>query len=208
MADKCPRIPTFSLEGIEAKIQILQTVIGNQLSWLEHSFGKAERHEQIINDEKVVSPVVFVDNTSDPIDVRPNDNYKAYSFWDITDPGRIDYLNQDEFAAKKWAFWEYDASLIVWANLKRLDSSPYNETKSQMRQDILDVLGLQLIGQNVQFQVSEVFDRDINQIFAGYTLVNDYNIIKGPYVAFRVSGVIKFHIKCPVSNSFSLTNCE
>lgn len=207
MATKCPRKPTFTLEGVEAKIQILQTVLADNISWLQHSFGKAEKHDKIVNGEVESYPVVFVDNTSDPIDVRPNDNYEAYCFWDITDPGRIDYLNQDEFAAKKYAFWEYDAALIVWANLKRLDDSPYNEVKAQLRQDLLDTLGLQLIGQNVQFQAEEIFDKDIVQVFEGYTLNNEWNIAKWPYVAFRINGVIKFRIKCPVSNSLSVTTC-
>ena len=201
---KCPRIPTFNLEGIEAKIQILQTVLGDNLTWLEYSFGKAERHTKLVNEEIESYPVVFVDNTTDPQDSRPNDNWSAFCFWDIEDPGRIDYLNQDEFAAKKWTFWEYDASLIVWANLKRIDDSAYNETKSKLRQDILDTLGLQLIGQHVQFHAGEVFDKDINQIYAGYTLHESHNILKKPYAAFRVTGVIKFHIKCPVNNTYSV----
>ena len=40
---KCPRNPTFTLKGIDAKIQLLQTALADNLPWLEHSFGKAER---------------------------------------------------------------------------------------------------------------------------------------------------------------------
>jgi len=206
---KYPRIPTFTLQGIDEKIQILQVALADNLSWLQYSFGKSEVHEKIVDGEKEKYPVVFVDNATDPIDVRPNDNYTAYAFWDIIDPGRILYPNEGlEYGLRKYAIWEYDVSLIVWANLKRIDDSAYNETKSEMRQDILNVFETDLIGKNVQFAVGEIFERDITQIFEGYNLNNEENINKWPFVAFRFNGVIRFKRKCPVDISFSLTNCE
>ncbi|KKN09719.1 hypothetical protein LCGC14_1043710, partial [marine sediment metagenome] len=113
---KCARTPTFTLTGIEEKIQILQTVIGNNLSWLEHSFGKCERHETEEAGETIVKPVVFVDNTSDPQDMRPNDNYRAYAFWDVIDPGRTEAPGEER-SVRKYIMWEYDVALIIWANL-------------------------------------------------------------------------------------------
>lgn len=195
-------IPTFDLEGIDSKIQLLQLALEDNLSWLQYSFGKCERHEKIIEGTKEVYPVCFVDNTTDPIDVRPNDNYESMSFWEVQDPGRISY--DDEYAIRKYAMWEYDVSLIIWANLKRIDSSHYNETKSRMRQDIIDVFETKLVGSDVTFWVEQIFEKDILQIFVGYDLNNEENIIKRPFVAFRINGIIRFKRKCPVSNTYSV----
>jgi len=205
---KYPRIPTFNLEGIDGKIQILQTIIADNLSWIQYSFGKCERHEKIVNDKKEVYPVCFVDNKTDPIDVRPNDEYEAYSFWDVKDPGRILYPNDEsEYAIRKYAIWEYDVSLIIWANIKRINSLAYNETKSQMRQDIVDILETKLLGNDVTFWSGEIFERDISQVFAGFDLSNDENVIKWPYVAFRINGTVRFKRLCPVNNTYSVTTC-
>jgi len=203
---KIPQIPTFNLQGIEAKIQILQTALSDNLSWLQYSFGKCERHEQMVNDEKVVYPVCFVDNKADPVDVRPNDNWESYAFWDVIDPGRMDYPGE-ELSVMKYTMWEYDAALIVWINLKRLSDAVYNETKSQMREDIINVFETNLIGRNVLFLPSQIYDRDIEQIFTGFNLSQEWNINKWPYVAFRVNGIIRFNRKCPGSNSYSVANC-
>ena len=199
-------VPTFDLTGIEAEIQKMQIVLADNLSWLEYSFGKCERTEKIENKEKVTYPVCFVDNTTDPIDVRPNDNWKALSFWEVTDPGRTDYPDQER-SVVKYAMWEYDVALIIWANLKRLDDSSYIETKSQFREDILYTIESKLVGHNVIFVPGQIYDRDIEQIFAGYTLNREWNINKWPYVAFRINGIVRFNRKCPVSNSYSVTNC-
>lgn len=198
-----PRIPIFSLTGIEAKIQTLQTVLGNELSWLQYSFGKCERHEKIEKGEKVVWPVCFVANKSDPIDMRPNDNYESYAFWDVIDPGRTDYPGQER-SVRKYTMWEYDVALIIWANLKRIDDSAYIETKAQFREDILNVFEVNLIGQNIIFVPGEIFDRDIEQIFAGFDLTQEWNINKWPFVGFRLNGIIRFNRKCPISNIYSI----
>ena len=203
---KCPRIPTFTLKGIDAKIQLLQVSIGTSLTWLEYSFGKAEPYTREVDGKIETYPVVFVDNTTDPQDVRPDDAYKAMAFWTVEDPGIIDYDNQDIYAAIKSGRWSYNVSLIVWANLKRLDDSPYNETKSQFREDILDALQRKLYGTDVQFTTVEIFDQDVDRIFAGFDLLNAENVIKGEFIAFRVSGVLTFKSSCP-SNTYSVTNC-
>ena len=201
---KYPRIPTFTLEGIDGKIQTLQTVIGDNLSWIQHSFGKAERHAKLIDGKKEAYPVVFVDNKTDPVDVRPNDNFTALSFWDVIDPGRILYPGE-EYSVVKYAFWEYDVALIIWANLNRIDDSVYNETKSQMRQDVINVLETKLISEDVEFQAGEIYDKSVTQVFEGYDLDNEETTMKWPFVAFRINGVVRFKRACPVSNSYSVT---
>ena len=202
---KCPRVPTFTLKGIDAKIQLLQVSIGTTLDWLTYSFGRSYPYTKEVNGVIETYPVVFVDNTTDPIDVRPDDNHIALAFWTVADPGRIEYDNQDIYAAVKSGRWEYDVSLIVWVNLNRLDSSPYNETKSQLRQDIVDALQKQLYGVDVQFTVVEIFENNIEQVYEGYNLQD--NSMKGKFVAFRVAGILTFKSECPVSNTYSAPTC-
>ena len=86
---KTPRIPSFTLTGIADKIQTLQETLDSNLSWLDYSFGLAERYEKLVDDETHVLPLCYVDNTTDPYDMRPwpNDSWDSYSFWHVDDPG-------------------------------------------------------------------------------------------------------------------------
>jgi len=204
---KCPRVPTFTLFGIDAKIQLLQVSLGTSLDWLTYSFGRSYPYSKDVNGTIETYPVVFVDNTTDPQDMRPDDNCIAMAFWTVADPGRIEYDNQDIYSAVKSGRWEYDVSLIVWVNLKRLDSSSYNETKSQLRQQIVDALQKKLYGVDVMFTPVEIFDQDVEQVYEGYDLSNPESVMKGHFVAFRVAGVLTFKSTCPISTTYSVTNC-
>jgi|GEM_PF-2599449 len=206
MSNKDPRIPTFTLSGIADKIQTLQTTLDTNLSWLDHSFGMAERYEKLVNDETHIIPLCFVDNTSDPIDVRPfpYDDYKAYSFWHVEDPGEIIYNEGVEHSIRKYETWQYNVALILIANTKRIDDSSYNETKANLKDDILSVLRNN-IDITFAFWISQVFERNIIDIFAPYTIEKPQEILKYPIVGFRFEGILQFKHKCPVSNSYSVT---
>ena len=207
MSNKAPRIPTFTLQGIADKIQTLQTTLASNLSWLDYSFGMADRYEKLVNEETHVIPMAFVDNTTDPIDLRPwpYDTYDSYAFWHVEEPGEVLYPNDELKAAiRKYATWEYKVACIIMANPKMIDDSPFNETKSQLKQDILEVF------QNnpdisFTFWITQVFERDITKIFAPYTIEKSQEVLKYPYVAFRFEGTLQFKQLCPVSNSYSVT---
>lgn len=202
---KIPRIPTFDLKGIEAQIQKLQIVLGDNIPWLQYSFGVVVPHQKEVEGAIVTYPGGFVDNATDIIDLRPSDNYSAYSFWEYIDPAEVITPEGAEYSVKKYVDYEYNVSLIVWADVKRIDSGPYNEVKSKMRQDLINVFETGLIGTGVIFNVNQIFDRLADQIFLGYDLDNTENNIKWPFVGFRINGVIRFNRECPVDNSYSVT---
>ncbi len=202
---KIPRIPTFNLKGIEGKIQTLQIALGNQLSWLQYSFGVVLPHQKETEGGLVTYPGTFVDNVADVIDLRPSDNYSAYSFWEYTDPAEFPIHDGTEYSMTKYPMRVYNVSLIVWADADRIDSGNRNETKSEMRQDLINFFETGLIGMPLVFNISEIFDRFANQIFVGYDLDNTENIIKWPFVGFRINGVLSFNRECPVDNSYSVS---
>jgi len=207
MSNKSPRIPEFTLQGIADKIQTLQSTLDSNLSWLDHSFGLAERYEKLVDDETHIIPMAYIDNTSDPIDLRPwpYDSYDSYAFWHVEDPGEVIYPNEGlDLAIRKYAIWEYQVACIIMANPKIIDDSSYNETKSELKQDILEVF------QNnpditFGFRITQVFERDIIKIFAPYTIEKSQEVLKYPFVAFRFDGMLQFKQKCPVSNTYSVT---
>jgi len=206
MANKAPRISTFSLAGIAAKIQTLQTTLADNLSWLDYSFGIADRYEKIINDETHILPLCFVYNTTDPIDMRPwpYDTYDSYAFWHVDEPGEVKYSDELSAAMRKYAIWNYSVACIIVADLRKIDDDPYNETKSKLKQDILEVFQNNS-DINFSFWITQVYERNINEIFAPYTIEKPEEILKYPFVAFRFEGIVQFKQLCPVANTYSVT---
>lgn len=205
MSNKDPRIPTFDLAGIAGKIQILQTTLADNLSWLEHSFGVADRHEKNANDEPEIIPVAFVDNTTDPIDLRPFPyEYESYAFWHVDDPGEISYPNEElNLAIRKFEIWRYAVSLIIVADTKRIDDGPYNETKSKMKEDVLEILRGN-VDITFGFWLTQVYEKDVAKIFDPYTIEKPEGVLKQNIVGFRFDGIVEFKQKCPISNTYSV----
>lgn len=201
---KIPRIPTFNLKGIEAHIQTLQVALGSSLSWLQYSFGVAIPHQKEVKGAIVNYPVVFVDNATDPIDVRPSDYYHSYSFWEYTDPAEIITPEGSEYSVISNGDYEYNVSLIVWADVDRIDTGNRNETKSKIRQDLIDFFKNQAMSTGVLFNVTQIFDRFADQIFVGYDLDNIEGVIKWPQVGFRINGILRFNRECPVNNTYDI----
>jgi hypothetical protein len=203
---KTPRIPTFTLAGIADKIQTLQETLDSNLSWLDYSFGVADRYEKLVGDETHVLPLCYVDNTTDPIDMRPwpNDSWDSYAFWHVDDPGNVEYSDEIGAATRKYAIWNYNVACIVVADPQKIDDSPYNETKSNFKNDILKVFQNNT-DINFAFWITGVYERNVEEIFAPYTIVEQQKVLKYPRVAFRFEGTIQFKQACPINNTYSVT---
>jgi hypothetical protein len=80
MSLKTPIIPTLTLKGLEAKIQIIRLKMSGG-AWLDKSFGLADRIVEMREDKPYIYPAVFESNVKDPIPMMPSDIYKSFSFW-------------------------------------------------------------------------------------------------------------------------------
>lgn len=203
MPYKVPNIPSFTLKGVDDKIQDLQVIL-TSLTWLDYSFGLCE-HAHRIEDGSVINyPAQWVNNRSDYIDLRPfPDDFYSYSFWDVEDPAGVEYNNDEVNAAKrKFALYRYNVAAIFVLDLKQLDfDTSYNETKSKLREDIVNKFETGLLGFNAHFWVTAIYEHDITQIFKGFT-IDKPEEFKYPYQAFRIEGELLFKRACPVSNTY------
>ena len=207
MANRSPRIKTYNYaEGIDSKIETLQNILSDNLLWLDHSFGLATPVKRNEKDRLIEIPVAFVDNTSDPIDLRPfpDDLYRSYSFWDMKDPAVIKYSEGQEFSSRKYSIIQYEIACIFVVDCKKIDNQlTYKETRSHLRDEIFKVFEDYSTDIPFAFYIKNIFERDINKIFDGYTLDEPEKIIS-PYYAFRVEGLLEFKRKCPISYTYSV----
>lgn len=202
---KVPSIPTFTIKGIDHEIQELQTIL-TSLSWLDYSFGLCEHAHKQENGNIINYPAQWINNKIDYIDLRPfpDDTY-SYSFWDMEDPADVKYGGEQEYSKRKYAHYQYSVACIFVMDLNHIDnSSTFNETKSKLREDIIDKFETGLITFGSHFWVTTIYEHDITQIFKGFTIAKP-DEWKFPYQAFRIEGQLLFKRACPVSNTFTIT---
>ena len=202
---KKPQVPTFTLKGIDDKLQDLQSIVSN-LSWLDYSFGACE-HAHREEDEKItVYPAQWINNRTDYVDLRPfpADIY-SYAFWDYSDPADVMYNNKEtEYSKRQFAHYLYDVACIFVMKIDQIDNSAtYNETKSKLRQDIINIFETNLIDINFHFWITAIIEKDIEKIFKGFTIDAPERWIF-PNQAFRIEGNVLFKRACPVSNTYTI----
>jgi len=207
MPYKIPNIPTFTLKGVDAKIQELQVILGDNLSWLGYSFGLCEHATRKENGEVIRYPAQWSTNKTDYMDLRPfpNDTY-SYAFWDIEDPAEVVYDEGMQVGKRKFAHYRYTVACIVVVDINQIDnSSTFNETKSKLRQDIINVFETKtdMIKFTSTFWITGIYEHDIIQIFKGFN-INKPEEWKFPYQAFRIEGQLSFKRACPVSNTYTI----
>lgn len=205
---KIPNIPTFpQLKGIDLKIQSLQTILSDNLSWLQYSFGICERMKKTVNDEEITIPAGFAANRSDYIDLRPfpDDSWNSYSFWDMEDPADVKYDNTEaQYSKRQFAHYLYNISCIFVIDVNKIDTNyTFKENKSRMREDIADCFETNLIDFDSHFWINQIFERDIEEIFKGFTIEQPERIMKYPLIAFRFECFLLFKRACPVNNIYS-----
>jgi len=189
-----PTVPIFTgLKNIDLRLQNMAIYLGKEISWLDYSFGLADRITQQ-RDEPYIFPAAWMSNTVDPFDCLPNDQY-TYSFWLAGDLTSIEY--DDIYSVNKIPLIQQDVSVIFFVDLRHVSkSSSYNITRSQCRQDIMDSLNV-MSGIDANFEPREYIENDMKQIYDGFSIEAVDNQKKElPFWAIRINGILSFRPDC------------
>jgi hypothetical protein len=202
MSYKTPTIATLTLKGLDAKIQDIQTLMANGLSWLENSFALAERIVEMRSDKPYIYPAVFVANLTDPIPMMPGDAWSSFCFWIRSGDTSFEY--KTNFAPKD-PMVKCKVSCIFYMDIKKIDNVlTYKETKSKIVEDILNFFGtLHFPGMLVP---QKFIEDDIVEVFKGFTtdqLDNKFKMY--PKWACRMDFELSYRNDCYTVNTYSTT---
>lgn len=190
-----PTVPTFTgLQGLELRIQNLQTYLAANITWIEYFFGLADTLTRQEGEDTVTFPAAWLSNTEDPFDCLPSDKYN-HCFWVAADVSEISHA--DEFAIGKDNLITQDVSLIVFVDLSTI-SSPvsYNVTRSQCRNELMRDLN-NVYGIDAVFVPEEYIENDIAEIYKEFSFeAIDNNKKELPFWAIRVNGKLSFRPDC------------
>lgn len=204
MSYKIPPTPNFTeLHDIDKRLQSLAQYLKVNLTWLNYSFGLADRLRKYNSEDKVVIyPGAYVSNTTDPFDCHPSDEY-THAFWIAEDEAEISFSEPN--SQKREIFYTYQVAVIFFANLELETTQPFNEYRSHKRNEIMSVLsdirpftyaGATIVPDCI-FTPTGIIENDITKIYEGFTVDAAYNIFKElPYYALRINGLLTFRQDC------------
>ena len=173
-----PPNPVF----LDKAIGEMQTALGG-LSWLTHSFGRSYIKVEMRSGEETRVPMVYKGN-AEYLPVQFNDNLQAQSFFETgTQVLEGEY---DQFTLN---YYTVPCNLIVWANLKKIDSVKGDSYyfAEELKRDVREVLRNLIFTELNRIEITSM-DEDVDTIFANYSFEQvEKQYFSYPYVGFRIS---------------------
>lgn len=169
----------------------IQTSMGNELLWLDHIFGKAERLVKDINGKRYYTPNVFVGG-NEYYDIEPDDRKLGnYSFFTLDEPQDLTHYVGDRTHLKA------PFSLIIWCDMRKAGGYDERNTES-LKQEILWCLNEDTHMRHGHFHITRIWEKAEN-IFKGFTLDEiDNQFLMHPYCGWRFEGIISISTECNI----------
>lgn len=167
----------------------IQKGLADNLPWLNHAFGKAERLVKMVNGKKEFTPNVYVGG-NDYMPVAPDCNLGNFSFFTLDEPQTVDWqpgIQSD---------WKAPFSIIFWFDMRTITDDRNNRNTEAIKADILRILngGFRLMYGSIQ--INKVYERAEN-IYQGFTLDEvDNQFLMHPFAGFRFTGEISVEQPC------------
>ncbi len=186
-------------ELIDKPIGVIQDCLNDNLSWLDHSFGKSQRLAEIQNKKKRFFPGVWINSLGRYINVFPDQELGNFSFFTLDGPESID-------SAKGRSFFDVTCkiSIIFWFDLSSIFESSKDRDLEAVKKQILNVLVKSLVLSNARFEVHKVYER-YEKIYADLDIDNfrsesqeeiKSQMLMQPYAGLRFEGNLKFIEAC------------
>ena len=181
MATNLPKHTTPYL--FDKVIGELQEDLKNSLTWLDASFGRAERLVKTIDGKRVYTPNVYKGGDQYEL-LLPDDRLGCFSFFVLHEPQEM--LNRMQMEVRiKTPF-----SLIVWVDMRRVEkkmSMPDERNSEYVKEQVLSVIQRASISTG-SVLVTKIYERAEN-VFEGFTLDKVQNqFLMSPFAGFRFYG--------------------
>lgn len=183
------RIPIISNpELIDRVIGQVQTGLADNLPWLAHAFGRAQRLVKQIKGKRVYTPNVYAGG-KEYIEVSPDARIGCFSFFRVDDPQVYNW------SPKIIGSISVNYSLIFWLDLRRIPGTDGRNVEV-VKAEVLKVLNGGFWLKAGRINVTRIYELSEN-IYDGYTLDEvDNQYLMHPYAGFRLSGELFIYESC------------
>lgn len=157
-----------------------------KLTWLNQSFGRAQKLIRVFNGEVYTYPGIYIGN-NEYFEAAPNDSLGNFAFWDLKDP--LTPMQASRYSA---GTFEQEAALIVWVNLNTIYTTETGRAIDQLKADVWAAVN-NITTPGGMFQPEEIYET-WNNVYNGYDLQEqDGQFLMHPYAAIRIEGKIRVY---------------
>ena len=161
----------------------LQEDLKNGLSWLDYSFGRAERLVKTIDGKRIYTPNVYKGNDQYEL-LLPDDRLGCFSFFVLQEPQEVMNRMQMEVRLKS------PFSLIVWVDMRRVEKAmnlPDERNSEYIKEQVLSVISTANLSKGA-VSVTKIYER-AEHVFEGFSLDEVQNqFLMSPFAGFRFYG--------------------
>lgn len=180
-----PAAPAFT----DLVIGQIQDVLKANLSWLDYSFGKAQKLATVKDKQKHVYPAVHL-SAGEYLNVFPTDQFRNFSFFLIEDPQKVDFnAHVHNQVTAKYA-------LIFWVNLDDIFAGSEDRNTEALKAEIVKVLTRKTFLTFGRLTLSAIYEQAEN-IYKGFNIKEvESQFLMQPYAGFRFEGELTFTEPC------------
>lgn len=186
---KIERVPIIQNPQLFDKvIASIQRGLADNLGWLTHSFGRAERLAKFIDGRRYYTPNIYVGRNEYEL-IAPDSGFGNYSFFVLDDPQKISWTVGE--TSKLTAPF----SLVVWVDMRTIEDIDQRNTEA-VKQQILRVLNGGFRLRDGAIKITRIYERAEN-VFAGFSLDEvDNQFLMSPFCGWRFYGEMTISDDC------------
>lgn len=183
------KVPTIKDPALfDCVVVALQKVLADNLNWLDHSFGRAERLIKAIRGHNYYTPNIYISG-NEYLDLTPDSGLGNYSFFVFEDPESYDWGDRIQ------GRWKTKFSIVFWFDLRTVSNDASYRNINQIKADIINILRNSVIDEG-WITINQVYEKAEN-IFDGYTLEEvDNQFLMHPYAGLRFEGEMTINQPC------------
>lgn len=170
-------------------IQDLQQGLADNLSWLDYSFGRAERLIKDIEGRRIYTPNVYVGDNDYELVLPDTVKFGNYAFWVLDEPREV--VNESPIEIRLTV----PASLIIWVDMRKVgQETDERNTEAVIEQVMMTLKQIRIY--KGAFTVGRIYEKAEN-VFAGFTLDEVQNqFMMAPYYGWRFYGDMMIKNDC------------
>lgn len=184
-----PEVPVPTTPYMSDKVVVeIQQYLKTKLSWLNHSFGRAQRLVTKKDKKEYFYPGVYI-GTREYLNVLPTETFGNFSFFQIDSPSDINW-NPHHRNRIKVKF-----SIIFWYNLSKIYVGETDRNTERIKGEILRVLtDMTLVSGSVSF--SRIYEK-AEDIYKEYSIKEvESQYIMQPFAGLRIEGEMTYLESC------------
>lgn len=174
---------------IDRVLACIQDSLIENIGWLDHAFGRAQRLVTKKDYRDHYYPGVYIGH-GEYLNVLPGQGLGNRTYFTVDDPQSV------EFNVRRYNAIRSPFSLVLWYDLRSIYPSTKERNTEEIKRQLLRVLSNVVLPSGSRIEVTRIYEQAEN-IFKGFSLKEvDTQFLMQPFGGLRIEGTITYREEC------------